>query len=195
MKNFKKITLGLLGATLLSAGLYSCSNDDAATTNTTTEQTNNLKGKLNSNENEETRFMLATGMGEFVETIRPIYSEGISYDQFQNQLGIDTDALTVEGDNLLKATYNILKNSETRESIVANYSGIEYAAALIQQEAGNNIFGATSSLISVSNSTGGCAWWELGCHVDKWFGDGTFKQGLDKIAIFLCKALGGNECD
>lgn len=41
MKNFKKITLGLLGATILSLGLYACSNDDATTANnnTTTEQT------------------------------------------------------------------------------------------------------------------------------------------------------------
>jgi len=55
--------------------------------------------------------------------------------------------------------------------------------------------GATLSLISVSNSTGGCTWWELGCHVDKWFGNGTFKGALDKIVVFLCKALGGNECE
>lgn len=40
MKNFKKITLGILGATILSLGLYACSNDDATTANnnTTTEQ-------------------------------------------------------------------------------------------------------------------------------------------------------------
>lgn len=40
MKNFKKITLGILGATILSLGLYACSNDDATTTNnnTTTKQ-------------------------------------------------------------------------------------------------------------------------------------------------------------
>ncbi len=39
MNNFKKISLGILGATILSLGLYACSNDDAATANTTTEQT------------------------------------------------------------------------------------------------------------------------------------------------------------
>lgn len=40
MKNFKKITLGLLGATILSLGLYACSNDDGTTTDiSTTEQT------------------------------------------------------------------------------------------------------------------------------------------------------------
>lgn len=39
MKNLKKITLGLLGATILSLGLYACSNDEQATTsNTSTEQ-------------------------------------------------------------------------------------------------------------------------------------------------------------
>jgi len=44
MKNFKKFTLGILGATILSAGLYSCSNDDTTTTSTSTEQiTKNAK--------------------------------------------------------------------------------------------------------------------------------------------------------
>lgn len=39
MKNFKKITLGLLGATILSLGLYACSNDNETTpTNSSTEQ-------------------------------------------------------------------------------------------------------------------------------------------------------------
>lgn len=39
MKNFKKITLGLLGATILSLGLYACSNDNEATTaNSSTNQ-------------------------------------------------------------------------------------------------------------------------------------------------------------
>lgn len=32
MKNFKKVTLGVLGATLLTIGLYSCSNDNELTT-------------------------------------------------------------------------------------------------------------------------------------------------------------------
>jgi len=39
MKRIKNFTLGILGATILSLGLYACSNDDAATANTTTEQT------------------------------------------------------------------------------------------------------------------------------------------------------------
>jgi len=40
MKNFKKITLGLLGATILSLGLYACSNDnEATTTNLSSEKT------------------------------------------------------------------------------------------------------------------------------------------------------------
>lgn len=30
MKNFKKFTIGMIGAALLSAGLYSCNNDDVA---------------------------------------------------------------------------------------------------------------------------------------------------------------------
>lgn len=39
MKKIKNFTLGLLGATILSLGLYACSNDEQATTsNTSTEQ-------------------------------------------------------------------------------------------------------------------------------------------------------------
>lgn len=39
MKRIKNLTLGILGATILSLGLFSCSNDDATTVNNTTEQT------------------------------------------------------------------------------------------------------------------------------------------------------------
>jgi len=38
MKRIKNLTLGILGATVLSLGLFACSNDDAETTNATTEQ-------------------------------------------------------------------------------------------------------------------------------------------------------------
>lgn len=37
MKNFRKFTIGMIGAILLSAGLYSCNNDDVAKQ---TEQSN-----------------------------------------------------------------------------------------------------------------------------------------------------------
>src|SRR5690606_32655260 len=46
MKNFKKITLGLLGAAILSLGLYACSNDE--TTNSkqeNSEQNNTIQRK------------------------------------------------------------------------------------------------------------------------------------------------------
>jgi|GEM_PF-5825401 len=39
MKNIKSSVLALFGAAILSVSLFSCSNDDAATANTTTEQT------------------------------------------------------------------------------------------------------------------------------------------------------------
>ncbi|WCM41210.1 hypothetical protein MG290_09595 [Flavobacterium sp. CBA20B-1] len=38
MKKIKNFTLGLLGATILSLGLYACSNDNETTTNSSTEQ-------------------------------------------------------------------------------------------------------------------------------------------------------------
>ncbi len=39
MKRIKNLTLGVVGAAILSLGLFSCSNDDATTANNTTEQT------------------------------------------------------------------------------------------------------------------------------------------------------------
>lgn len=44
MKNIKKFTLGILGATILSLGLYACSNDDATTVNTTEQTTMVARG-------------------------------------------------------------------------------------------------------------------------------------------------------
>jgi len=43
MKNIKSTVFALFGAAILSVSLFSCSNDDAATTNTTTEQTMTAK--------------------------------------------------------------------------------------------------------------------------------------------------------
>ena len=39
MKNIKSSVFALFGAAILSVSLFSCSNDDTATTNTTTKQT------------------------------------------------------------------------------------------------------------------------------------------------------------
>ena len=56
MKKIKNLTLGILGATILSLGLYACSNDNEATTNTTSEQKNVLAFKSNETYEKEILF-------------------------------------------------------------------------------------------------------------------------------------------
>lgn len=48
MKNFKKITLGLLGTAILSLGLYAYSNDDATTANNNTTPQNTIASSQDS---------------------------------------------------------------------------------------------------------------------------------------------------
>src|SRR5690606_11203424 len=45
MNNFRKITLGILGATILSLGLYACSNDNETTTNNNPTEQTTVAGK------------------------------------------------------------------------------------------------------------------------------------------------------
>jgi len=210
MKRIKNFTLGVFGATILSLGLYACSNDDAVTTpNSSTEQITMVgKSTMNFDEMEEMRFILATGMAEFVEALKPVYHEVKSYEEFQDKLGVDVVTLPIEGENLLKASYNILKEGQEKEVIKATYSGIEFGTALLFQEEamklnpnleGKELFGANSSLTVITNSASGCKWWQLGCWVDTIWEPGTFKEvidnAFDKVGIFLCKALGGQKCD
>lgn len=44
-KKIKRITLGILGATVLSLGLYACSNDNETTTSNTSTEQKNIKAK------------------------------------------------------------------------------------------------------------------------------------------------------
>ncbi len=71
MKRIKNFTLGILGATILSLGLYACSNDDA-TANNTTEQTNSLNSKASFENNEDYVYDFVKKHVEINDKIIPI---------------------------------------------------------------------------------------------------------------------------
>lgn len=78
MKKFKNFTLGVLGAAILSLGLYACSGDDNAAQNV--EQTSNIKTKsVNSGLSYAKAFYgKEVEIGKSVDLIDPETKEGIT---------------------------------------------------------------------------------------------------------------------
>lgn len=74
MKNIKKFTLGILGATFLSLGLYSCSNDSDATTTTTISTE---KSKIAMMDGEISSYLKEFYNGDKYEIGREIITEDI----------------------------------------------------------------------------------------------------------------------
>lgn|SRR5690606_22302635 len=94
MKNFKKITLGLLGAAILSLGLYACSNDE--TTNSkqeNSEQNNTLQSK------SETNVLIARQVSES-SAILLFDSKQLKLDLVEEGLFAEVESIEV-GENLL----------------------------------------------------------------------------------------------
>lgn len=70
MKRIKNLTLGVIGATILSLGLYACSNDDATTNNNTPTEQTTLSAKLISN---------SEIMNYDYEKIGIVHNQGLEY--------------------------------------------------------------------------------------------------------------------
>jgi hypothetical protein len=127
--------------------------------------------------NEEVRAALAKGMVSFVETVKPAYKAGQTYDQFQSQLcGLWKP--TAEGSALLRKTHELLSKNTSSLEIQKSYSGKEFGGAYLRLKAiqkdnpkadGIELFGGTTGDTSPFNKLGpgpfNCKWWDLPCHL------------------------------
>src|SRR5690606_25606467 len=117
MKNFKKITLGLLGATILSLGLYACSNDDATKANTTTEQTTSIKSIASFENNEDYVYDFVKKHIEINDKIIPILENEPNLDiEIINEYSSETVTSENEFKNILRQS-GIIKFDELSELI------------------------------------------------------------------------------
>lgn len=94
MRNFKTITLGILGAALLSFGLYACSNDESANTKQeNSEQINALQSKSGSDK------LIARQVSEG-DAILLFDSKQLKLDLVKEGLFAEVESIEV-GENLL----------------------------------------------------------------------------------------------
>lgn len=119
MKNFKKITLGLLGATILSLGLYACSNDNDAT-----------KTNLNELKESETIKSAKTNMlGDFKNyMLRNNLIENPEFLNLEKSFIREIDGVEVinlveiSSDNTKINIYRGIKTSDSGKLLISNYN-------------------------------------------------------------------------
>lgn len=110
MKKIKNLTLGILGATILSLGLYACSNEDA-TTSATTEKTT-----MAAKENREIKELALDE--DFITFVRlNLVEENLNYDiNLVNKL-IEDNQVTEEELELVPTALGYGNMTEYKESL------------------------------------------------------------------------------
>ena len=127
------------------------------------------------NEND-LRLEFAKRMVSFVESVRPAYSEKISFKTFKAKLLNDEIGLTVQGDKLLESAYIFLQNKTTSDEIirVGNVKPLMDAFVFVKDY--NNrtksskgdlvLFGMNSdndAVLKTPYKT--CKWYQILCHL------------------------------
>lgn len=145
MKRINNLTLGILGATVLSLGLYACSNDDAETVNTTTEQTT-LSAKRSELNVEEQQ-----AMKDFNKSLLEVFNDPYIYSVSSKYVEVEIvdnetllelkSKLSISSKNLLKVKFKedeqILSDLETlTEEEVISLASYFYTANQYQTYGG-----------------------------------------------------------
>jgi len=160
---------------------------------------NAQKTKLTDKEVAYLKAEFRNGMASFVESVKPIYTSGMSYNSFKkNLIGTSVKNITSEGDALLNKAYTYLVNSKSSSFIINNDSGKEIAVALfytkkynIEKKSSNgdlvlfgNLTGKSFPGDTLLNKQRECRWYQVGCHVaNAW--DWLVNGGMDEIEDVL----------
>lgn len=140
---------------------------------------------------------LKQGFAEFVDNLRPAYSNGDTYKEFKDKVffgvvnppNYTLPPVPAEGENLLRKGYQFLvANYSSRQLLEkADYKTFGKAILYINNYSNNNnksvqdaevaLFGGNSQLMNnnalLTSNRGVCKWWELWCHLDQIFGGGN----------------------
>lgn len=117
----------------------------------------------------------AVAMSLFVETVKPAYAKGQSYQEFEKAL-LGNWNNTPQGTALLTKAYQYIANGVTKEQIAKEYSGQEFTNALATNNAlkrgssgdGKELFGGTAkdnNSFSERGNSSACKWYNLSCYM------------------------------
>lgn len=144
--------------------------------------------------NENVRFALATGMSNFVTSVKQFYYKGQSQKAFVSKV-LGTTTPTNEGNLVLVKAYSFLLEGTSPDMIIKTYNGKEIAGAirslkLIYDKSPNldgaEIFGLNSSIENRESAAAECRWYQIWCHLKNfagWVVDNWPK--IEPIIIFL----------
>lgn len=139
---------------------------------------------------EQVRLALAESMVSFVESLRPEFTPGMTYSQFQTAL-VQNSKPTLEGAALLRKAHEYLSTKTSNAAILQNYSATEMASVYGKMEAikankgkveGQDIFSMSGDSVLNKNAPIGsikCRWYDLPCHF---------------VKLYLYLAYGGVPC-
>ncbi len=128
---------------------------------------------------EEARVALAKGMVSFVESVKPAYVKGMSYEQFQNKL-TGGSRPTTEGSELIRKAHEFISRNYSAAAIESNYNGKEVASVYFKLEAlkknkstanGTDIFASSGNFNPYENKSDNVAggkckpWWDIFCQI------------------------------
>ena len=115
-------------------------------------------------------------MVSFVESVRPAYSDKISFKSFKGKLLNDEIGLTVEGDKLLESAFGFLQNKTTSDEIikVGNVKPLmdafvfinDYNTKFKSSKGDFALFGMNSdndAVLKTPYKT--CKWYQIFCHL------------------------------
>lgn len=156
---------------------------------------------------------LIDGMVSFVESVRPFYSKGDTYQQFKlkvligNEVSAKTALPTLppEGEAMLKKAYEYLSKGYSSATIASKDNGKTIGNATVfmynyQKENARSsisadvaLFGGNQTALEnnplAEASRKKCKWWQLLCHLQNIFGDDGGQQILDQIVIVIIDLL------
>ncbi|WP_452231598.1 hypothetical protein [Lacinutrix sp. MEBiC02595] len=170
MKNFKNVVSVITIALLMLVSF----NVNAQKSEYSKEQIEDVKTKLRQ------------GMNLFVESVKPFYKKGMSFEEYKLVLiGKNNKNITKEGNALLGKAYSYLSKNKSSKDILTYDSGEEFARAFMFVNSQNKTNKSKSGdLILFGNPTGGtypnsivgkaaapCRWYQLGCWWNQIFGD------------------------
>lgn len=158
---------------------------------------------------EDVKIKLRQGMNLFVESVKPFYKKGMSFEEYKLVLvGKNNKNITVEGNALLKKAYIYISNSTSSEKIIDEDSTIEFVKALSYINKSNSeknssdreflLFGSTKgNTFPLANNTNNkkaypCRWFQIRCHLVQLFGDSTADDILGAASCAFILLIGGS---
>ncbi|MBF6607141.1 MAG: hypothetical protein ITG00_00190 [Flavobacterium sp.] len=130
--------------------------------------------------NDQIRTEYAKGMISFVESVRPVYTAGMSFKDFKSKLSVDDTDLTPEGSQLLLSSYTFLANKTSQREILekGDVRPLMNASLFVinyNKDRGTNV--GEQILFGIENSTylpagekaRKCKWYQIGCHLSNIF--------------------------